>query len=300
MSIQALEALDLFDGEEVEYYYDTHPTERDLMGDSYEQDTVMTYLAEVLKWFCASEGWYIARNLNLFFTGFRMENPRAPDIAVFKGVAPTLAQRRKIKSWRVHPPSKPAPSVVFEIISDNSPERDLVDKPVEYAGTGIREYFCYGPRVIRKKGERRLHGWRYSGKDAEAIEPDEQGRLWSEELDSWLVPDGLMLRLTDADGNLRLTGEEAQEREKEQARREAAQARREVQRERREKEQARRDAERERVEKQESEERERLAREEVARARDDAARERAENERLHALLRLPGRDIDGDGPDVGR
>ncbi len=213
-----------------------------------------------------------------------MEYPRTPDILVFKGVALTLAQQRKIRSWRILPPEKPAPSVVFEVISDNSPARDLVDNPVDYAGTGIREYFCYDPRMIRKKGGDRLHGLHYSGSDAEAIEPDAKGRLWSQELESWLVPNGLMLRLTDAAGKPRLTKAEAEERQ-------AAQARRE--------------AERERAEKQAAEERERVARAEAARAeneaaqaRDEAAREREENERLRALLRSFGRDISNSVKDM--
>ena len=286
MSIQALEVLGPYDVKEVDYYYDTHPTEEDLMGDSVAQDMVSKYLVEVLEWLYASQAWFIARNLNLYLTGYWMEYPRTPDISVFKGVALTLAQRQEMKSWRILPPEKPAPSVVFEVVSDNFPERDLEQKPVDYAGTGIREYFCYDPRVFREINGERLHGWRYSGSDAEAIEPDAQGRLWSQELESWLVPDGLMLRLTDADGNLRLTKAEAKEREKEQARRETVQARRQ--------------AERERAEKQAALERERLARAEAVRARDEAARAREENERLHALLRLPGRDIEGDAADRDR
>ena len=297
MSIQALEVPDLFDEEEVEYYYDTHPTEEDLMGDSIAQDMVSKYLVDVIEWLFAIQGWLIARNLNLYLTGYWMETPRTPDVSVFKGVVLTLVQRQEMKSWRILPPVKPAPSVVFEIISDNSPENDLERKPIDYAGTGIREYFCYDPRVFRDVNGERLRGWRYSGNNAEAIEPDERRRLWSEELESWLVPDGLMLRLTDADGNLRLTKAEAKEREKDQARRDGAQARRDAQRERREKEraqlekeQAQLETERERVEKHAAQERERLARAEAVRARDEAAREREENERLHALLRSLGRD----------
>ena len=300
MSIQVLEVLDRFDGEDVEYYYDTHPTERDLMGDSYEQDIVMTSVADVLKWLYANEGWYIARNLNLYLTGYWMETPRTPDISVFKGVSLTLAQRRKIKSWRILPPEKPAPSVVFEVISDNSPARDLVEKPVDYAGTGIREYFCYDPRESQEAEGERLHGWRYSGNDAEAIEPDERGRLWSEELESWLVPDGLMVRLTDAHGNLRLTKAEAEEQEKERERREKEKARQETAQARREAERAQRETERERVEKEVALERERLSRTEARRARDDAARERAENEHLRVLLRSLGKDAEGDGSDGSR
>jgi hypothetical protein len=49
------------------------------------------------------------------------------------------------------------------------------------------------------------------------IEPDGSGRLWSSALGSWLVADGRYLRLQDADGNVRPTGEEAERDAKEQA-----------------------------------------------------------------------------------
>ena len=295
MSIQTLEALDHFDGEEVDYYYDSHPTEEDLMGDSIAQDRVTKYLVEVFEWLYASQGWLIARNLNLYISGYWKEYPRTPDISVFKGVSLTPADWWPLRSWRIRPPEKPAPAVVFEIVSDETANNDLVEKPVDYAGIGIREYFCPDPRPNGKKSRERLRGWRYTGGSTEVIKGDRRGRMWSEELESWLVPDGLVLRLTDAGGNLRLTKAEAEElekererREKEGARRETAQARREADRERDEKRAA---LERER----QAEERERLAREDAVKARDEAARERAENERLHALLRSLGRDAAVDG-----
>ena len=39
--------------------------------------------------------------------------------------------------------------------------------------------------------------------------PDVQGRLWSEQLDSWLVADGAYLRLIDINGVRRPTSKEA-------------------------------------------------------------------------------------------
>ena len=258
MSIQALEALDRFDEEEVEYYYDTHPTEEDLMGDSIAQDKVTKYLVEVFEWLFASQGWLIARNLNLYISGYWKEHPRTPDISVFKGVTLAPADWWPLRSWRIRPPEKPAPAVVFEIVSDETANKHLVDKPVDYAGIGIREYFCHDPRPNGKKSRERLRGWRYTSGSTEAIKGDRRGRMWSEELESWLVPDGLMLRLTDAGGNLRLTKAEAEEQESARARREA---------------------ERERDEKRAALERERQARE--------------ENERLRELLRSMGRDVEG-------
>ncbi len=43
-----------------------------------------------------------------------------------------------------------------------------------------------------------------------AMTLSKEGWLWSEQLDSWLVPDGSYLRLYDREGQIRLTGEEAQ------------------------------------------------------------------------------------------
>ncbi len=47
---------------------------------------------------------------------------------------------------------------------------------------------------------------------------DERGWLWSDELEGWLAAEREHLRLDDADGVMRLTGEEAERAAKEQER----------------------------------------------------------------------------------
>ena len=54
-------------------------------------------------------------------------------------------------------------------------------------------------------------GWRLNKARREAIEipPDRQGRIWSDHLGSFLIPDIMYLRLYGVNNQQRLTGEEA-------------------------------------------------------------------------------------------
>ncbi|MDQ2730635.1 MAG: Uma2 family endonuclease [Armatimonadota bacterium] len=206
-----------------EYYYDNHVTREDLMGESEPQDRLLRYLMDVLEWLYRSEGWYIARNLNLYRVRQRREKPIAPDVAVFKGVVLTHEPEEYIRSWTVETPDDIAPSVVFEIASDKTWRQDVRLKPPIYAAMGVPEYFFYDSRPTRKRGVGhrpgavRLRGWFAQHGEAVAMTPDERGWLWSDELDSWLAPDGPLLRLYDRDGALRLTGQVAERAAKEQA-----------------------------------------------------------------------------------
>ncbi|MEI7556732.1 hypothetical protein, partial [Candidatus Chlorohelix sp.] len=112
--------------------------------------------------------------------------------------------------------------------------------------------------------------------EAAPIEPDEQGRLWSEELESWLAADGLFLRLYDRNGAMRLTKGEAERegRLAERVMRLAEEAEKQMEREGRLAEFQR--AERERTEKEAEHQR--------------AERERAEKEAAWAKLRELGID----------
>ena len=75
----------------------------------------------------------------------------------------------------------------------------------------------------------RLLGWRLDQTRGEMVPmlADPGGRLWSEQLESWLVPDGAFLRLSDRSGQRRLTQAEAEaEARQAEARRAEAEARR--------------------------------------------------------------------------
>ncbi len=138
-----------------------------------------------------------------------MEYPIAPDVAVIKGEV-----QRTRRSWTVGKTGS-APHVVFEIASNETWRNDLLKKPQKYYSMGVEEYYLYDPETpqhLKYKG-RRLVGWKRNRdkKMMEEMQPDEQGRLWSEQLQSFLIPDDEYLRLYDADGQRRLTEAEARE-----------------------------------------------------------------------------------------
>jgi Uma2 family endonuclease len=194
--------------DEVAYYYDSHPTEEDLIGESPPHAALVHYLMDVLAWLFHDRMCSIYENFNFYQTRNRDEKPLAPDVAIIKGVA-----YRQVRSWRVGVYG-PAPQVVFEIASEETWKRDLEEKPDRYAMMGVQEYFAYDPNIppIRRSDPSRLIGWQLD-KDSGVVQkmlPGPGGRLWSRHLDSLLVPDGPYLRLYDRHGNLRLTKGEAE------------------------------------------------------------------------------------------
>ncbi len=194
--------------DEIEYYYDRHPTEEDLMGESRLHAELVHYLMEVLKWLFRDQLCAIYENFNFYQTRNKYEKPLAPDIAIIKGVA-----RWPERSWRVGVHG-PAPHVVFEIASEETWKRDLEEKPHLYARMGVQEYFAYDPNQppVWRNEPYRLCGWLLDKESGlmQKITPGPGGRLWSQQLDSLLVPDGPELRLYDRSWHVRPTEAEAE------------------------------------------------------------------------------------------
>jgi Uma2 family endonuclease len=190
------------------YYYDLHPTEEDLMGESSLHADLVSYLMAVLHWQFHDQVCAIYENLNFYQTTDRMEYPMAPDIAVIKGV-----ERRQVISWKIGP-GRPAPQVVFEFASKETWDNDLDKKPHSYGLMGVKEYFAYDPNLppLSRNSSQRLWGWQLVKGNHKmrplSLRPD--GSLWSQYLESSLVPDGQYLRLYDSNGHLRLTRAEAE------------------------------------------------------------------------------------------
>ncbi len=196
--------------DEVEYYYDSHSTQEDLMGETSFHADLVRYLMDVLTWWFHGQLCAVYDNLNFYQTANPLEYPLAPDIAIIKGVS-----HHPTRSWRVGK-SGPAPQVVFEIASEETWKKDLEEKPLRYAHMGVQEYFAYDPHEspLPRSANRRLFGWRLDqGRQTMREMPiGPNGSLWSPRLDSWLVPDGAMLRLYDRNGLMRLTYGEAADR----------------------------------------------------------------------------------------
>ena len=206
----------------VQYYYDSHPTEEDLMGETAWHDHLIDYLKAVLSWLFREQVCAIYGNLNFYQTRNPREYPVAPDIAVIKGTP-----YRYIRSWALSY-GDPSPQVVFEILSEETWKKDVYEKPSKYARMGVQEFFAYDPHepAIRRGREPRLLGWRLDprGQEMVAVLPNREGWLWSEQLESWLVPDGAYLRLYDREQQMRLTEAEAQAQQAEMEAKRAATA----------------------------------------------------------------------------
>jgi Uma2 family endonuclease len=189
--------------DEVSYYYDSHPTEEDLMGETSVHADLVRYLFQVLTWLFAGQVCAIYDNLNFYQTSDELEYPLAPDIAVIKGV-----NRDRVRSWRIGKKG-PAPQIVFEVASSETWDKDLKEKPTRCARMGVLEYFAYDPNEppIKHGSTRRLYGWRFDAgrRIMREIPADQNGALWSEQLESWLVPEGAFLRLYDRGWEPRLT-----------------------------------------------------------------------------------------------
>ncbi len=141
--------------DEVAYFYDSHPTEEDLMGETSFHADLVNYLLDVLRWLFHGRLCAIYDNLNFYQTADPKEYPLAPDIAVITGIA-----HRPVRSWRIGK-SGPAPQVVFEIASEETWKKDLLEKPGKYASMGVQEYFAYDPNepLLSRSANRRLFGW---------------------------------------------------------------------------------------------------------------------------------------------
>ncbi len=191
---------------EVAYYYDSHSTEEELMGETSLHSVLIRYLMGVLHGLFPAATCAIYENLNFYRTANEKERPLVPDIAVIKDTAFIHTRH-----WRVGR-SGPAPHVVFEIASEETWQKDVEEKPSKYTVMGVQEYIFYDPNVppLNRKQPERLWMWRLD--EAQRlmlpVQEDAKGRCWSEQLESWLVPDESYLRLYDHAGRMRLTLEE--------------------------------------------------------------------------------------------
>lgn len=105
--------------EEIKYYYDSHATEKDRMGQPSAHSELLHDLWNVLKWLFHEQTCAIYGNLNFYQTSDPFEYPEEPDLAIIKGIA----YQNTTRSYRVGK-SGPAPHVIFEVASDETWKRN--------------------------------------------------------------------------------------------------------------------------------------------------------------------------------
>ena len=199
-------------------YYDSHEVEGAELTQSRIHHAVILRLMLVLQWIFQAQNRNtgVTGNVNFYQTANPDETSKSPDIAVVEGLETDPSNLEDTPSYYVGEDGPP-PLVVFEIASKETWRQDLEDKPGRYQAMGVNEYFVFDPNkrsfwTGQWRGFNRLIGWRkdkVTGQYA-LIAKDPQGRLWSEELASWLAVEGNDLQLYTAEGQRRLTKEEAE------------------------------------------------------------------------------------------
>ena len=148
-----------------------------------------------------------------------------PGVIIVKGVDGTYDR----KSWTLWKEGGRYPDVIVELASSSTIDIDLGFKKHIYEHTfHTPEYYCYDPETNH------LRGWHLVEGEYADLQPNEQGWLWSEQMEVWLGTwsgefqrvQAVWLRLYTAEGQLipTLAEREAQRAEEEARRAEAAEA----------------------------------------------------------------------------
>lgn len=197
----------------------------------------MNLLIEIITYLWRDrQDYYVGGNMFIYFDPdqVRKRNFRGPDFFVVQGIADNTRWR---EAWVLWEEDDRGPDIVIELTSqsteaeDRGPKKDIYEHILQ-----VPEYMCYNPETES------LFGWRLVNERYQAIQPNEQGRLWSETLALWvgtwqgdyLERPNLWLRFFDVAGRLILTGREAEaehaEAEAERAEAEAKRAQTETER----------------------------------------------------------------------
>ena len=187
-----------------EFWSDEPPLE------TYLHLTQIILLLKSLQWLWQDrKDYFAAGNLTIYYSPNqkKSEDFRGPDFFVVLGTK----WDEKRKSWVVWEEEGKYPNVIIEILSDSTAATDRGEKKEIYQDTfRTPDYFWFDPYTLEFKGFTLISG-KY-----QPIEPNEQGCLWSEQLQLYLGIYEDKLRYFDIDGELVSSPEEAASQEREQ------------------------------------------------------------------------------------
>jgi Uma2 family endonuclease len=173
----------------------------------------MNLLIECLSYFWEDrQDFFVGGNMFVYFSEEQVRNKdyRGPDFFFVWGV-----DRAKPRLyWTVWDEGGKYPDVIIELLSPKTANEDRTVKKELYEKTfKTPEYFLYDPITNQ------LEGWRIGNNLLyEAVQPNEKGWLWSNQLQLWIGPwsgsylkvPGVYPRFYEPHGNLVLTGKEAE------------------------------------------------------------------------------------------
>lgn len=162
----------------------------------------MVLLLNCLNWWWRDRNdFFVAGNLTIYYSPRqrKSEDFRGPDFFVVLGTEP-----KPRKSWVVWQEGGKYPNIIIEILSESTATTDRELKKEIYEDIfRTPDYFWFDPDTQEFAGFHLLDG-RY-----EALLPNSQGWLWSQQLQLHLGVRAGLLRFFSSEGQLVPTGEEA-------------------------------------------------------------------------------------------
>lgn len=163
-----------------------------------------------LEWFWGDRSdFFVGGNVTIFYNLNQLTSRdfRGPDLFVVSNT-----ERRERKSWMVWAEDGKYPNFILELLSDSTAKVDRGIKKQLYQDTfRTPEYFWFHPDTLE------FQGFRLNFRQYEPIPPNQQGWLWSDELQLYLGILNAQLRLFTANGELVLTPEESATQAQQQA-----------------------------------------------------------------------------------
>ena len=204
----------------------------ELLSDEPPLETTRHLRQLILLLTCLERLWndrhdfFAGGNLSIYYSirQRKSEDVRGPDFFVVLDT-----ERRERKSWVVWAEDGKYPNFILEVLSDSTAQVDRGLKKQLYQDVfRTPDYFWFHPYTLEFKG------FKLNYRHYEAIEPNDRGWLWSNELQLFLGVSNEQLRFFTPEGALVPTPEEAEIQERQRT--EAAQQ--QVQTERQRAEQA--------------------------------------------------------------
>ena len=158
-------------------------------------------LLKCLDWFWKDRDDYFATgNLTIYYSPkqSKSEDFRGPDFFVVLGT-----ERRPRKSGVVWEEEGKYPNIIIELLSESTAKTDRGLKKQIYQDTfRTPDYFWFDPNTLEFQGYHLLDGQYHE------LEPNEQGWLWSQQLELYLGIQDQQLRFFTPEGQLVPTPEE--------------------------------------------------------------------------------------------
>jgi Uma2 family endonuclease len=173
--------------------------------ESYLHLQQMLLLLKCLDWLWRDrQNYFAAGNLTIYYSPrqSKSEDFRGPDFFVVLGTI-----KRPRKSWVVWEEDGKYPNLIVELLSDSTAKVDRELKKQIYQDIfRTPDYFWFDPDSQEFRGFHLVDG------QYQALQPNLQGHLWSQQLGLYFGVYEGMLRFFNVDGNLVPTPEEANER----------------------------------------------------------------------------------------